>query len=153
MARVLEFQLQHQSFQWTLRTDFLRMNWLDLLAVQGTLKSLIRPHTSKAWILQSSVFSIVQLLHPYMTTGKTIALTRWTFVGKVMSLLFDILPRLIITFLQGSTCLFISLQSSSAVILQPPKNKISQCLNCFSMYLPWTDGTRSHDLSFLNVEL
>ena len=87
VAKVLEFQLQHQSFQWTPRTDFFRMDWLDLLAVQGTLKSLLQHHSSKTSILWRSAFFIVQLSHLYMTTGKTIALTRWTFVGKVMSLL------------------------------------------------------------------
>ena len=85
--KVLEFQLQHQSFQWTPRTDLLRMNWLDLLAVQGTHKSLLQHHSSKASILQPSYFFIAQLSHPYMFTGKTIALTRWTFVGKVKFLL------------------------------------------------------------------
>ena len=82
VAKVLEFRLQHQSLQWTPRTDFLWMDWLDLLAVQGTLKSLLQHHSSKASILQHSAFFIVQLSHPYMTTGKTIALTRQTFVGK-----------------------------------------------------------------------
>ena len=97
---------------------FFGMDWLDLLAVQGTLKSLLQHHSSKASILRCSAFFIVQLSHPYMTTGKTIALTRWTFVGKVMSLLFDMLSRLVITFLPRSKCLFISwLQSTSAVIL------------------------------------
>ena len=96
----------------------LRMDWLDLLAVQGTLKSLLQHHSSKASILWHSVFFIVQLSHPYMITGKTIALTRWTFVGKVMSLLFNMLSRLVITFLPRSKHLLISwLQSSSAVIL------------------------------------
>ena len=85
-----------------------RMDWLDLLAVQGILKSLLQHHSSKASILQCSAFFIVQLLHPYMTTGKTIALTRWTFVGKVMSLLFNTLSRLVITFLPRSKCLLIS---------------------------------------------
>ena len=100
----------------------LRMDWLDLLAVQGTLKSLFQHHSSKASILQCSAFFTVQLSHPYMTTGKTIDLTRWTFVGKVMSLLFNILCRLVITFLPRSKCLLISwLQSPSAVILEPPK--------------------------------
>jgi len=101
-----------------------RMDWLDFLAVQGTLKSLLQHHSSKASILQHSAFIIVQLSHPYMTTGKTIALTRWTFVGKVMSLLFNILSRLVITFLPRSKHLLISwLQSPSAVILEPPKIK------------------------------
>ena len=109
VAKVLEFQLQHQSFQWTPRTD--------LLAVQGTLKSLLQHHNSKASIFQCSAFFTVQLSHPYMTTGKTIALTRQTSVGKVMSLLFNMLSRLVITFLPRSKRLLISwLQSPSAVI-------------------------------------
>ena len=98
-----------------------RMDWLDLLAVQGTLKSLLQHHSSKASILLCSAFFIVQLSHPYMTTGKTIALARWTFVSKVMSLLFNMLPRLVITFLPRSKHLLISLQSPSAVILGPEK--------------------------------
>uniref|UniRef100_A0AC11DEW0 Uncharacterized protein n=1 Tax=Ovis aries TaxID=9940 RepID=A0AC11DEW0_SHEEP len=99
-----------------------RMDWLDLLAVQGTLKSLLQHHSSKASILQCSAFFTVQLSHPYMTTGKTIALTRRTFVGKVISLLFNMLSRLVITFLPRSKRLLISwLQSPSAVILEPPK--------------------------------
>ena len=101
-----------------------RMDWLDLLAVQGTLKSLLQHHTSKASILWCSAFLIVQLSHPYMTTGETIALTGWTFVDKVMSLHFNILSRLVITFLSRSKHLLISwLQSPSAVILEPPKIK------------------------------
>ena len=100
----------------------LRMDWLDLLAVQGTLKSLLQHHSSKASILRCSAFFMVQLSHPYMTTGKTIALNRQTFVGKVMSLLFSMLSRLDIAFLPRSNRLLISwLQSSSAVILKPPK--------------------------------
>ena len=106
MAKVLEFQLQHQSFHPGLVS--FRMNWLDLLAVQGTLKSLLQHHSSKASILLCSVFFIVQLSRPYMTTGKTIALIRWTFVGKVMSLLFNMLSRLIIAFLLRSKRLLIS---------------------------------------------
>ena len=99
-----------------------RMDWLDLLAVQGTLKSLLQHHSSS--ILRHSAFFIVQLSHPCMTTGKTIALTRWTFVGKLMSLLFNMLSRLVITFLTRSKCLLISwLQSPSAVILEPPQKK------------------------------
>uniref|UniRef100_A0AC11DMJ8 Uncharacterized protein n=1 Tax=Ovis aries TaxID=9940 RepID=A0AC11DMJ8_SHEEP len=101
-----------------------RMDWLDLLAVQGTLKSLLQHHSSKASILQCSAFFTVQLSHPYMTTGKTIALTRWTLVDKVMSLLLNMLSRLVITFLPRSKCLLISwLQSPSAVILEPRKIK------------------------------
>ena len=102
-----------------------RMDWLDLLAVQGTLKSLLQNHSSKASILWLSAFFTIQLSHPYMTTGKTIALTRQTFVGKVMSLLFNMLSRLVITFLLRSKHLLISwLKSPSAVILEPQKNKI-----------------------------
>ena len=101
-----------------------KMDWLDLLAVQGTLKSLLQHHSSKASILQRSAFLTVQLSHPYMTTGKTIALTRRTFVGKVLSLLFNMLSRLGITFFPKSKCLLISwLQSPSAVILEPQKIK------------------------------
>ena len=101
-----------------------RMDWLDLLAVQETLKSLLQYHSSKVLILQCSAFFIVQLLHPYMTTGKTIVLTKWTFVGKAMSLLLNMLSRLVIAFLPRSKHLLISwLQSPSAVILEP-KNKI-----------------------------
>ena len=101
-----------------------RIDWLDLLAVQGTLKSLLQHHSSKASFLQHSAFFIVQLSHPSMTTGKTIALTRWTFVGKVMSLLFNMLSRLVITFLPKSKHLLISwLQSPFAVILESKKKK------------------------------
>ena len=101
-----------------------RMDWLDLLAVQGTLKSLLQHHSSKASVLPCSAFFIVQLSHPYVTTGKTKALTRWTFVGKVISLLFNMLSRLVIAFLSRSKHLLISwLQSPSAVILEPPKIK------------------------------
>ena len=101
-----------------------RMDWLDLLIVQGALKSLLQHLSSKTSILRPSALFIVQLSHPYMTTGKTIALTRWTFVGKVMSLLFNMLSRLVITFLPRSKCLLISwLQPPSAVILEPKKRK------------------------------
>ena len=153
VAKVLEFQPQHQSFQWTLRLMSFRMDWLDLLAVQGSLKSLLQQHNSKASILLHSVFFTVQPSHPYMTTGKIITLTRWTFVGKVMSLLFNMLSRLVITFLPRSKCLLISwLQSPSAVILEPKENKVWHCFHCFPIYFPWSDGTRCHDLRFLNVE-
>ena len=123
-----------------------RMDWLDLLAVQGTLKSLLQHHSSKASILQHSDFFTVQLSHPYMTTGETIALTRRTFVGKVMSLLLNMLSRLVITFLPRSKHLLISwLQSPSAVILEPPQNKVWHCFHCFSIYFPWSDGTGCHN--------
>ena len=128
-----------------------RMDWLDLLAVQGTLKSLLQHHSSKASILRGSAFFIVQLSHPYMTTGKTIALTRQNFVDKVMSLLFNMLSRLVITFLPRSKCLLISwLQSTIYSDFGAPKNKV---WHCFPIYFPWSDGTRCHDLHFLNVEL
>ena len=105
-----------------------RMDWLDPFAVQGPLKRLLQHHSSKASILWCSVFFIVQHSHPYMTTGKTIALTRWAFEDKVMSLLFNMLSRLVITVLPRSKCLLISwLQSPSAVILEPPENKVSHC--------------------------
>ena len=130
-----------------------RMDWFDLLAVQGTLKSLLQHRSLKESILLHSAFFIVQLSHPYMTTGKTIALTRWTFVGQVLSLLFNMLSRLVITFFPRSKCLLISwLQSPSAVILEPPK-KVWHCFHSFPIYFPWSDGTRCHDLRFLNVEL
>ena len=125
VAKVSEFQPQHQSFQWTPPGLIsFRMDWLDLLVVQGTLKSLLQHHSSKASILRCSAFFTVQLSHPYMTTGKTIALTRRTFVGKVIFVLFNILSRLVISFLPRNKRLLISwLQSPSAVILEPQKIK------------------------------
>ena len=118
-----------------------RMDWLDLLAVQGTLKSLVQHHSPKALILQCSAFFIVQLSHPYLTTGKTIALARWAFVDKVMSLFFNMLSRLVITFLPRSKCLLISwLQSPSAVILEPQKIKsdtVSPSICHEVIGLPW----------------
>ena len=122
---------KHWSFSFTISPSnehleliSFRMDWLDLLEVQGTLKSLLQHHSSKASILWCSAFSIVQFSHPYMTTGKTIALTRQNFVSKVMSLLLNMLSRLVIAFLPRSKCLLISwLQSPSAVILEPPKIK------------------------------
>ena len=118
-GQVLEFQLQHQSGLISFRID-----WLDLLAVQGTLKSLLQHQSSKPPILWHSAFFMIQLSHPCMTTGKTVTLTRWTLVGKVMSLLFNMLSRLAIAFLPRNKCLLISwLQSPSAVILEPKKIK------------------------------
>ena len=152
VAKVLEFQIQHQSFYEYSGLISFRMNWLDLLAVQGTLKSLLQHHISKASILWCSAFFIVQLSYSYMTTGKTIALTTWTFVGKVMSLLFNMLSRLVIAFLTRSKCLLISwLKSPSAVILEP-KKIVCHCFHWFPIYLPWSDRTGCHDLLFLNVE-
>ena len=118
------FSISPSNEHWESGLIFFKMDWLDLLPVQGTLKSLLQHHSSKASILWHSAFFTVQLSHPYMTTGKTIALTRRTFVGKVMSLLLNMLSRLVITFLPRSNCLLISwLQSPSAVILEPPKIK------------------------------
>ena len=116
---------------------FFRMDWLDLLAAaQETLKSLVQHHSPKTLILWRSAFFIVQLSHPYMTTGKTIVLARWTFVGKVMSLLFNMLSRLVITFLPRNKRLLISwLWSPTAVILEPHKI-VSHCFHCFPIYLP-----------------
>ena len=122
---------KYQSFSFNISPSnehsgliFLGMDWLDILSVQGIFKSLFQHHSSKASVLRHSPFFIVQLSHPYMTTGKTIALTRWTFVGKVMFLLLNMLFRLVITFLPRSKCLLISwLQPPSAVILEPPKIK------------------------------
>ena len=128
-----------------------RIDWFDLLDAQRTLKSILQHHSSKAAILRCSAFFMVQLSYPYMTTGKTIALTRWTFVGKVMSLLFNMLSRWVIAFLPRSKRLLISwLQSPSAVILKPKKIKsvtvsiVSPSICC--------DETRCHDHGFLNVE-
>ena len=119
--------------------------------IQGTLKSLLQHHSSKASILQLSAFFIVQLSHPFMTTGKTIALN---FVSRVMSLLFNMLSRFVIAFLPRSKRFLISwLQSPSAVIFGAQKNKVCNCVHCFPIYLPWCDGTGCHNPSFLNVEL
>ena len=125
-----------------------RIDWFDLLAV----KSLLQHHSSKASILWCSGFFMVHLSHPYMTTGKTIAWTRWTLVSKAMSLLFNTLSRFVITFLPKSNCLLISwLQSLSTVIWEPKKIKLSLFTFLLS-YLPCSGGTEWHDLSFLNVE-
>ena len=143
VAEVLEIQLQHQSFQWTPGLTSFTMDWLDLLGAQETLKSLLQHHSSKSSLLQHSASFSVQLSHQYTTTEKTIALTKWTFVGKPMSLLFNMLSRLVITFLARSKCLLISwLQSPSAVILEPPKIKsatvstISPSI-CHKVMRPW----------------
>ena len=124
-----------------------RMDWFDLLAVQRTLKSLLQHHSSKASILQCLAFCMAQFSHPYMTIGKTIALTMQTFVGQVVS-------RFVTTFLPKNKCFLISwLQPPFAVILEPPQSKLSHCFHCFPIYMSWSDRTRSHDLSFLNVEV
>ena len=152
-AKILELRPQHisPSTEYSGLISF-RIDWFDLLAVQGTLKSLLQLHGLKASILWHSAFFMVHLSHPYVTTGKTIALTRRTFVSKVMSLLFIMLSMLVIAFLPGSKHLLISWpQSPSAVILEP--NRVCHCFHCFPTYLSWGDGARCHDLSFLNVEL
>ena len=132
---------------------FFRIDWFDLLAVHRTLKSLFQLHSSEASILWPSAFFMVQLSHPYMTTGKIIALTVRTFVGKMMSLLFNTLSRFFIAFLPRSKHLLISwLHSPSAMILEHKKNTVYHCFHCLPIYLPWSDGTGCHDLSFLNVE-
>ena len=150
MAKVLEFQFSiSPSNEYSGLISF-RIDWLDLLAVQGTLKSLLQHHTSKASILCHSAFSRVQLSHLYMTTGKTMALTRRTFVGKVTSLLFNMQSRLAIAFLARSKHLLISwLQSPSAVTFGSQENKVCHCFYCFPIYLPWSDGMGGHDLSVL----
>ena len=145
----MEFQLQHQSGLISFRID-----WLDLLAVQGTLKSLLQHQSSKASILWRSAFFTVELSHQYMTTGKTIALARWTFVGKVMSLLLNMLSRLAITFLPRSKSLLISwLQSPSAVILEPPKIKAPLLIMLSWYRVPvyvCSDSTRERRQLFLS---
>ena len=148
MAKVLELQLQHQSSNEYSGLISFRINWFDLLAVQGTLKSLLQHHSSKASVFRCLAFFMVQLSHPYMTTGKTIALTIRTFVGKVLSLLFNMLTRLVLAFLPRSKCLLITwLQPPSAVILEP-----NITVSIVSPPICHQDGTRCHDLWFLNVE-
>ena len=125
-------------------------SWISLPS-KGLSRVFSNTTVQKHPILLCSAFFIVQLLHPYTTTGETIALARWTFVGKVMSLLFNKLSKLVIAFLPRSKHLLISwLQPPSAVILKPPKI-VCHCFHCFPIFLPWSDGTRCYDLSFLNV--
>ena len=128
-----------------------RMDWLDLLAVQGTLKSLFQHHSSKASVLWHSAFFIIQLSHPYMTTGKTISLTRRTFVDKLMSLLFNMLSKMVITFLPMSKRLFFMAAVTICSDFRAQENKVCHCFHCFPIYLLWSDGTKCHDLCFLNV--
>ena len=145
----MEFQLQHQSFQYSGLISF-RIDWFDLLALQGTLKSLLQHHSSKALILWCSAFFTVQLSHPFMTTGKTIALTIQTFVGKVMSLLFNTLSKLVIAFLQRSKCLLISrLQSLSTVILEPKQRKFVTIF-IFSPFICFKDKCTKYTSSSCN---
>ena len=152
VAKELEFQLQHQSFQWRFRTDFL-YDWL----VASPCCPRDSQESSPAPQFKSINSALSFLYSPNFTSihdyWKAIACTRLTFVGKVMSLLFNMLSRFAIAFLPRSKCLLISwLQSPSAVILKPSKNKVCHCFHCFPIYLPWSDGTGCHDLTFLNVE-
>ena len=129
-----------------------RINWLDFLAVSWTHKSLLQHHSSKASVLRHSAFFVVQLLDAYMSTAKTIALAIQTFVGKVMSLLFNMLSRLVITFLPRSKHLLISWLQSPSVVIWEHKKIVFHCFHCFPIYLPWSNVAKCHDLSFLNVE-
>ena len=124
------------------------MDWFDLPAVQGTLQSLPQHHSSKASVIQRSAFFMVQLAHPYTTTGKTIALTRWTFVSKVMSLLFNMLSRLVITFLPRRKRLNFMAAVTIYSDFGAQESKVCHCFHCFPIYLPWRDGTGCHDLCF-----
>ena len=131
-----------------------RMDWLDLLAVQGTLKSLLQHNSSKASILQHSAFFIVQLSHPYMTYGETKALTRWTFIDKVMSLLCNMLSKVGHNFSSKEEASFnFMAEVTICSDFGAPKNKVSHCFHCLPIYVPRSDGTGCHDLSFRNVEL
>ena len=153
VAKVLEFQLQRHSLQRSPRADLLQNGLVGSPRSPRTLKSFLQHHSSKASILWHLAFFTVQLSHPYMTTGKTITLTRQIFVSKIMSQLLNMLFRLVITFLPRSKCLLISwLQLPSAAILEP-KKIVWHCFHCFPIYFPWSDGIRGHDLHFLNVEL
>ena len=148
-AKVLELQLQHQSFR-----VFFRIDRMDLLSVQGTLKSLFQHHSSKASTLQCSAFFIVQLSLPYVTTEKTIALTRWTFIGKIMSLLFNIPSRLVIPLSSKEQASFNFMATVTICSdFGAQENKVCHYFHCLPNYLLWSDGTRCHNLSFLNVEL
>ena len=133
--------------------DWFPLGWTGQISLQSKgLSSLLQHHSSKTEILWCSAFFTVQLSHPYMTTGKSVALARWTFVSKVVSLLSDMLSRLLRAFIPKNKLLLISwLQSPSAVVLEPNKIK-SHCFHCFPIYFPWNDGTRCHDLSFLSAE-
>ena len=130
-----------------------RMDWSDLLAAQGSLKSLLQHLSSKASILRRSAFFIVHLSHPYLTTGKIIALTRQTFVGKVMSLLLNMLSRFVITFLPRSKRLNFMAAVTICSDFGAQKNEVWHCFHCFPIYFPRSGGTGCHDLRFLNVEL
>ena len=127
-----------------------RIDWFDLLVVQGTLKSLLQHHSSKASVLQCSTFFMVWHTHLDMTTGKTIDLTIWIFVSKVMSLLLNMLSRLVIAFLPRSKSLNFMAAVTICSDFGAQENKVCHCFHCFPIYLPWSDGNRCHDCSFLN---
>ena len=132
--------------------DWFPLGWTGWISLQSKgLSRVLQHHSSKASILWRSAFFILHLSHSHITTGKTIALTRWTFVSKVMSLLFNMLSRLVIDFLQGAASFNFMAAIPSAVILEPPKI-VCHCFHCFPIYLPCSDETRCHDLTFLNVE-
>ena len=134
--------------------DWFPLRMTGWISLQSKGLSRAFSNSLKESIIQCSALFIVQLSHPYMTTGKTTALTRWTSVGKALSLLFNMLSRLLIAFFPRSKCLLSSwLQSTSALILEPRQNKFWHCFCCFPIYFPWSEGTRCHDLHFLNVEL
>ena len=150
MAKLVELPSQHQSLQWIFRMISFRIDWFDLLAIQETLKSLLQ-HQLKS-ISSSSCTFISQLSHLYMTTGKTIALTKRTFEQKVMFLLLNILSRLAIALFPKSKCLNFLTSVMTCSDFGAQENKDSHCFHCLPIYLLWSDGTRCHDLGFLNVE-
>ena len=129
-----------------------RIHWFDILAVHWTLKSLLQHHSSKISVLWDSAFFMVQLSHPYMTTGKTIALAIWTFVGKVMSLLFNMLSTFVMAFLPRNRCLNFMAAVTLCSDFWAPQNEIWHCFHIFPICLSWSDEAGCHDLSFLNVE-
>ena len=145
LAKISALQFQLQSFQWIFGLISFRIDWFDLFAVQGPLKSLLQHHNLKASVLQCSAFFMVQFLHPYMTPGKNIALTIWIFVCKVMSVLFNTLARFCQSFIFLAAVTICRDFGAQA-------NQIYHCFHCFPIYLPWSDGTGCHSLSFLNVE-
>ena len=155
VTKVLKLQLQHQSIKWILKVDFLE-DWLvgsPCSPRDGLSRVFSNTTAQKHQFCGCSAFFMVQLLHPYMTTGKTIALTRWTLVGKVMSLLFNMLSRFVIAFLPRNKCLLILwLQLPSTVILEPKGEKICRCFHFFPFYLPQSYGNGCHDPCFLNAE-
>ena len=148
MAKLLELQLQHQfSNEYSGLISF-RIDWFDLLIVQGTLKSLLQHHSLKASILWLSAFFMVLLWHPYMTTWKTIALTLRIFVGKEVSVLYNMLSRFVVAFISRSKHVLISWLQSPSADFGAQENKVCHCFHFSPIYLPWSDGTWCHDLSF-----